>query len=120
MDNSAILFESVIKIMPTNAVFYIESPHEEFINAIAGITFIQAGLYIEITLTEENKHILLGITTESFHEYIQSAKIKYKGELMFEAYDGFEYGILSKKVNVSNSILKGLIDQGNCGVSSIW
>jgi len=106
--------------MPLNADCYIQSPHEEFIKAIIGINYVQDEIYIKIKLTEENKTILLRITVESLEEYIQSAKIKYNGELLFEAYDGFEYGILSKRFNIENSILKEIVVQGNCTISKEW
>jgi hypothetical protein len=106
--------------MPLKSECFFQAPYEEFITAIEGSEFTMGEIYIKIVLTEKNRHVLIGILANDIHEYIQRAKIEFEGEKLIEAYDGFEFALLSKKFDFKNTVLEKFINEGYCGISKDW
>ena len=85
------------------------------------MSITQFEYYKEIKLTESNKlklaEIIEGLNIE---DDFQSLEIRYNNQLLFEGYDGMEYGTISKTYNLPIWFIDKYIKNDMCIVSSEW
>lgn len=115
-------FLDIIKLVPfEKSVLLLQAPYEEILPVIEKIRYRNDGIHDYIKLNAANREILLfEIIHNSIDEYIQSLDILVDGKKIFEGYDGMEYGLISKDVQLSPEFKEKYIDGNMCGVSREW
>jgi hypothetical protein len=120
VEASALFFKTIINIMPTNSECFIQSPHREFVDAIKMGEYEIANLYIQISLSEKNRQVLTQIANHDIQDYIQYFKIISAEGLLFEGFDGFEFGLVSRQLSHLRPVLQKFIDLEYCAFASDW
>src|SRR5690606_4052343 len=76
--------------------------------------------YNVINLTEGNKEEFINEEfTNSIRNYIQNIQIRKGDSLLFEGYDGVEYGIISKHLIIPDWFIKKYVPD-TCTISNEW
>ena len=121
MSEKESLLVDVINILQENLDCYVQAPSldDEAIFAIMQPT--ELDYYKKIQLTNDNKQILMdGIKKRSVDEYFQSVEIRTGDRLLFEGYDGVEYGTISGSIQLPNWFINKHVTGGMCSVSEQW
>lgn len=99
MTDTQKFFIDVLKLMPSDISLYIQSPHEEVTEVLNEIGCTQENVYKVVSLNEESLAFLIASVLQgSIEEYIHCIQIKQENNLLFEGYDGLEYGVFSKEI----------------------
>src|SRR4051812_18103128 len=120
MSETSRFFVDIVNSMPLDSEWFFQAPHKEFTDALQGVKFESAEVFIKLVLKEENRKRLAEIAINDVHEYVQQLKIFWKGEKIFEAYDGFVIGTVSKHFDISKTALLNHLDQDILFISSEW
>lgn len=120
MSETRQFFIDVVNSMPVGSEWIVQAPDKEFLKAIREIPYLIGEVYITLTLKDENRKNFVAISSEDIYEFIQQAKILYRGRQIFEAYDGFNTGIVSKYFDMTETPLIGHLGQDILIVSSEW
>jgi hypothetical protein len=111
----------IINLVPDQSICFIQAPSlesAEFQNLMTPSSF---PYYQQLILSPINKGLLINlIVNECIEDNFQSLEIRLDGELLFEGYDGMEYGLISKKVNLTNKFRDNYINRDMCAVSNDW
>ncbi len=110
----------ILNILPEKIECFIQAPSLEN-TVIKGM--LQDSDYdyyklLQLDKTSRNKFIKQALET-SFEMYIQNIEIKENGVLLFEGFDGVEYGTISKKILIPEWFKEKYIPD-TCMVSSEW
>lgn len=107
MTDTQSYFINIINLVPDNSVCFIQAPsleNSEFINLMSPSPF---DYYQQLILTASNKKLLNKIVeTESVEGHFQRVEIKFNDKLLFEGYDGMEFGTISKDLQLTDSFIK--------------
>jgi hypothetical protein len=121
MINSYSLLIDVLSILPREVDCYIQAPSLEDSIILKMMKNTDFEYFKLITITSENREIFLNqIKKTSAHDYFHNIQIKISNKLLFEGYDGVEYGILSNSINIPDWFKKEYIIENVCTVSSEW
>jgi hypothetical protein len=111
----------VISLVPDNSSLFIQAP------SIGGSQILemwqqsQFPYYKEILLSKTNKGLFINIIEkEGIESYFQSVEIRFNNQLLFEAYDGLEYGEISKTIILPHKFTEDYIEGGLCIISQDW
>ena len=118
-DNS--FFVDVIRILPDATDCYIQAPSldDEIILNLMSST--SQGYYKLIKLIDDNKLALIQRVKDfQVEEFFHSVEIKLKDKLLFEGYDGVEFGIISKTVNLPKWFIDTYVTAKICNISNDW
>jgi hypothetical protein len=63
---------------------------------------------------------LADISINDIHEFIQNVEIVWQGRKIFEAYDGFVIGTVSKHFDIAKTALESHLNQDILFISSKW
>src|ERR1700710_2795647 len=97
MKEEAVFFIDTIGLMPENSVLFIQAPSLESEIILSLLNNTQFVYYKSIILNSENKKVLIEeVISDNVQREFQSIEIRDKEVLLFEAYDGVEFGIISK------------------------
>lgn len=110
----------VLKILPEKIECFIQAPSLE--NSVIKEMLQASDLdYFELLiLNKENKEIFLTQEIEtSFSAYMQKIEIRENGVVLFEGFDGCEYGMISKKVIMPEWFKEKYVTE-TCMVSDEW
>ncbi|MDX2045231.1 MAG: hypothetical protein SFU87_00500 [Chitinophagaceae bacterium] len=111
----------VLNLVPDNSVCYIQAPsieNMEFINLMKESPF---EYFKQLALNPENKKILIRlIETENVEDFFHNIEIRYNNQLLFEGYDGMEFGTVSKTLQLPGSFKEKYIRGLMCVVSNEW
>jgi RHS repeat-associated protein len=120
MSETSRFFVDIVNSMPIESEWLIQAPHKEFVEAINGIPYESDGVFLKLILREEYRKKLASVSINDIHEFIQQAKILWKGSLIFESYDGFEIGTVSKHFVIKGTPLEYHLGQDILFISSNW
>lgn len=121
MTDTQTYFIDIIKLVPDNAVCFIQAPSLDNSQLLGILLPSPFGYYKQITLTPSNKEDLAKIVElENCEEHFQSVEIKFNDKLLFEGYDGMEYGTLSRDLNIPLSFEKAYKYNEMYTVSTEW
>jgi hypothetical protein len=112
----------VINLVPVNSILFVQAPSIEnsgILNLMQPSSF---EYYKQILLSQLNKRLLIEIiSNENIEVYFQSIEIRFNEQLLFEAYDGMEFGTMSKKLRLTDQFTESYIySKKMCIVSSEW
>jgi len=111
----------IIRILPNEASCFIQAPNLSNSEILTLMSPTKFEYYKEIKLTEANKKKMIeNIMTKNIEEDFQSIEIKYKNQLLFEGYDGMEYGIISKTFELPIWFVDKYIKNDMCSISKEW
>jgi hypothetical protein len=111
----------VFKIVPDEAVCFIQAPsidNAEFQKLMRPSEF---PYFQQITLTPSNKeHLSSLVKIEHVEESFHNLEIRHNGNLLFEGFDGMEIGAISKEMQLPSSFINKYINSGVCTISKEW
>ncbi len=111
----------IIKLVPDDSICYIQAPsndNSQFLNLMKPSQF---EYYLQIVLTPANKELLTKvIANDNVEEYFQSIEIRHNNQLLFEGYDGMEYGTVSKNLKLPVEFIEKYIGEEMYIVSKEW
>jgi len=120
MNDTSQFVIDVVDYMPAESEWMIQAPGEEFLDAIREIPHLIDKVYIRLTLKEKYRKNFAALSAGDIYEFIQHARVIFGGRLIFEAYDSFNTGIVSKNFDITETPLIGHVGQDILMVSSEW
>jgi hypothetical protein len=122
MSETSQFFIDVVSSMPSNSEWYFHVPpvHKEFFDAIEGIPYETGDIFVKLELKEEYRRKVSAISVNDVHELIQEARVFWEGRKIFEAYDGFVIGTVSKFYDINGTALEKHLGQDILYISSEW
>ena len=121
MDLERDFFIDVLNILPQNVKCFIQAPSLEN-EAIQGMIIKSEYEYFElIPINEPNKSLFIKeILAHPIVNYINSVEIRLDNKLLFEGYDGIEYGILSNSVKIPQWFIDKYASEDMYMISNEW
>lgn len=111
----------LFSIFPSGAICYIQAPdlnNPEILNLMLPTTF---EYYKELKLTELNKEKLMAaVVKENIESDFQSIEIRVDDKLLFAGYDGMEYGIISKTLELPVWFIEKYANSEMYSISKEW
>src|SRR5688500_15267886 len=90
----------VINLMPEDSIAFIQAPSLESEPIVKRMEKTVFEYDTSIRLSKENKDLLIEeIINSDIEHYIQSIEIRNNGRLLFEGFDGVEFGTFSSHMN---------------------
>ncbi len=121
MENSRSLLIDVLKILPEHVVCYVQAPSLEDDVFLKMTSKTEYDYYSLIHLDKTNKEILIRqILSHSIDKYFQNIQLKLNDKLLFEGYDGIEFGIISNSINIPEWFINEYIIKEGCIISKDW
>lgn len=115
------LFIDILRLMPFEADLLIQSPHEEVLSVLENIEHTKSEVFNTIRLSRENRQKLVyEIIYNDIEEYMQSIQIKIGDQLLFEGYDGLEYGTFSREFQLPTEFLEKYTPKEMISISNEW
>ncbi len=113
-------FIDLLKIFPDDIICYMQAPCLEnpVIQNLWKDSDYDHNKYLQFDQSVKNIIIRQEIET-SFSEYINRMQIRIKGILVFEGFDGIEYGVISQMVNIPKWFADLYVPE-TCMISSKW
>jgi hypothetical protein len=68
-------FIDIVSSMPLDSEWFFQAPHDEFLEAIAGIPYEIGEVFVKLTLKEEHREHLANISINDVHEFIQRCTV---------------------------------------------
>lgn len=115
-----ILLVDVLNILPSDIECLIQAPSlkNEFIESI---WIVSDSYYFTIQLIESIRDkFITQIIDYKISDYFHNIEIRYNDKLLFEGYDGIEYGCLSKDIIIPNWFNERYILNEDCIISNEW
>ncbi|WP_418264584.1 hypothetical protein [Flavobacterium faecale] len=114
-------FIDTLKIMPENSICYLQAPNLSSKLLLRVLQDSEYEYYLKIKLDNLNRKLLINcILSENIQEDLQSIEIKKDDELLFEGFDGVEYGTISNKLKLTEDYIKKYINDDFCNISNDW
>lgn len=113
-------FVDILKILPDEIDCFIQAPSLEnhFIGRMLRDSDYSYYKLLNLDKTSKDEIIKQEIET-SFAMFIQNIKIKVNDILLFEGFDGVEYGTLSREISIPEWFKKKYIPEV-CMISTEW
>jgi hypothetical protein len=121
MITSNIFLVDVLTILPEELDLYIQAPslEDDVIRKMMSET--EFAYYKLIKVNNGNRNVIINRIKDHFvREYFQSIEIKVKGKLVFEGYDGAEFGIFSNCIIIPNWFKEQYFVKEFYSVSNEW
>jgi len=113
-------FVDLLSILPENIDCFIQAPSLENTVIEKMLQDSEYGYYKLLQLNSANRDTFVNQEEETlFSVYIQNIQIRKEGVLLFEGFDGVEYGTISNKVQVPDYFKVKYIPD-TCMISSEW
>ena len=120
MEKGKDFFVDLLNILPINIDCFIQAPSLDDLIIEKMLVDSKYAYYKLLQMDSKKKEIFINHQIEtSFGMYIQSIEIKEKEYLLFEGYDGVEFGIISNKVHIPDWFLKLYVPE-ICSISPNW
>jgi hypothetical protein len=112
----------IVNAMPVQSEwhFYLPPSYKEFYDAIKGVPIEIETIYVKLILREEFRQIVAAISANEIYERVQELQIFFGGQKIFEAYDGFVIGTVSKFYEISGTNLAKHLNKDILYISSDW
>lgn len=121
MTNTQSYLIEIVNLVPDDSIFYVQAPSCDHINYIKLVTNSKFPYYNQVTLTLSNKKSLIDlIVNDNIVDYFQSIEIRLNEVLLFEGYDGMEYGTISQNLRLTETFIHNFIKKDMCIVSTDW
>lgn len=120
MNQNNLFLEDLLELFHEDVDCFIQAP--SLTNSIIYSLFNEtvSGYSMVLSLNRKNKEIFLNQERESsFSIYIQRLEIKLNNRLLFEGYDGCEYGVISKSIDLPDWFKEKYVPE-RCMISSYW
>ena len=121
MENNDLFLLDVLNILSAEVDCYIQAPSldDEVVLSLMDKTVFE--YFSGIKLNSFNKEILIErIKNHCITYYFQKIQIRLNDKLLFEGYDGVEYGVLSKDLNIPQWFFEKHIITETCCLSLDW
>lgn len=115
------LLIDVLSILSIEIDCFIQAPslEDEIIQSLMSES--EFDYFKLIKINNQNRNIIINhFLHNDIIQYFQSIQLKQDSKLLFEAYDGVEYGIVSKDVIIPDWFNTVYISDGTCIVSKNW
>ncbi|WKW46811.1 hypothetical protein P3875_01680 [Myroides sp. JBRI-B21084] len=110
----------ILSILPNEVECLIQAPSLENSTIQKMTKKSKYDYYNLINLTEENKKDFIDEElTNSIGNFIQNIQIRKGDSLLFEGYDGVEYGVISKYLIIPDWFIKKYVPD-TCTISNEW
>lgn len=121
MDENNSLLLDVISILPDGVDCYIQAPSLEDEVILGLMSPTQHEYYKSIKLEGVNKEVFLQrVKNNPIEEYFHSVEIKLDDKLLFEGYDGIEFGTISNTIKLPEWFREKYIKAEMCNISNEW
>ena len=119
--NSITFLKDVLKQLPSEVSIRFVSNEERFpenmkpfdFSTEDGNTFTITGLI--------SRALVLGLSEENdFLDFTERVEMKEGNKLLFEGYDGMEFGTISKTISLDGEFRKKYVEGDMCSVSDNW
>jgi hypothetical protein len=121
LDQSKNFFIDVLNLVPIDSLLLIQTPHKEALDILDNLVVESNDVYKVVPLTETNRTILLNASKDQdIQHFFQSIAVRYKATLIFEGYDGMEYGLISKNFSLPDDFKQKYVKGDMCGISKDW
>ena len=111
----------VINILPEDIDCYFQAPSLDDESILSLMQTTQFDYYKVISLSGLNKtRFIQRIKEADIESYFHSVEIKLNNQLLFEGYDGVEYGTISNTVKLPQLFIDDYVNTGLCNVSEAW
>lgn len=121
MSSFGILLIDLLSILPDEVVCYIQAPSLE--NDVLQKMMVDSEFdyYQLVRLNKVNKQLFIdAILIDSTIAHFQNIQIRSNGNLLFQGYDGIDYGILSNSVTIPEWFAQAYVVTGDCMISKEW
>lgn len=114
------LFIDVLKLVPEGSTLFIQAPSSDNSWLNSKMENTEYNYYKSLILTPENlSSFIKEILDNDMQKDIQSIEIRNNGQLLFEGFDGLDFGTISKHINFPAEFSKHLIEK-ICTISNDW
>lgn len=114
-------FIDTLKIMPENSICYLQAPNLSSKLLLSKLEQSEFKYYRYLKLNDINRQLIINcISLENIQEEIQSIEIRRNGVLLFEGFDGVEFGTISSKLKLTDDYIKKYINDDFCNISINW
>lgn len=114
-------FIDVLKIMPENSVCYLQAPNLSSTALLSKLSPSEFEYYLLLKLDTINRLLIIDcVLSENVQEDIQMIEIKYNNKLLFQGFDGVEYGTISNKLKLTDDFIHKYINNDLCNISMEW
>ena len=121
MENNISFLIDVLTILPENVDCFIQAPSLEDKYILNLMINTKLDYYKQIKINKIVKQeIIKRIKNFPITQYFQSIVIYINDIKIFEGYDGFEYGIISKNLSLPSWFKTKHIITENCSISKDW
>jgi len=121
MNEQQLFFISVLNLMPEGSFLFVQAPSLEDAAILNRLKETAQKYFKSIELSVENKNILVNkITNGGFQNYIHFAEIRHGSQLLFQGFDGVEFGTISKQVSLPKDFVLKYINDNICTISKDW
>jgi len=114
-------FIDVLSLMPVGAKIFIQAPsmdNESFLRIMKDSEY---EYFKYLDLSSENKKILINeISSSETQKDIQRIEIKFNNHLLFEGFDGVEFGTISKVLDLPDNFILKYFEGYICVVAKDW
>jgi len=111
----------IISLLPIGSTCFIQAPHFENSKILNLMTPSKFVYYSQIKLTELNKKFLREeMISNNIQEEFQSIEIRFNNKLLFEGFDGMEFGLISNTIVLPNWFIDKHIKTDKCAISQEW
>lgn len=113
--------QDILKIVPNDARFLIQAPNLEDSAILKIMLPTEFDYFKEIKLTALNRNTLIErILNSDIEDDFQSIEIRLDDNLLFEGYDGMQYGTITSKLELPTWFVKKYIENDLCNISNSW
>lgn len=110
----------VINLMPEESIALMQAPSLEVASIVERMEKTEFEYYNSLSLSKENKELLIQeIINNDIQDHIHSIEIRNNGQLLFEGFDGVEFGTISKHINLPVDFSKYITEE-ICTISNEW
>jgi len=121
MTNQQSFFIAVLNLMPNGAKIFIQAPSMDTESFLLIMKDSEYDYFKTIDLTPENRKILLKeISKSEAQDEIQRIEIRFNNNLLFEGFDGVEFGTISNSINLPENFISKYFEGHIITVSKDW
>lgn len=114
-------FIEILNIMPLNSVCYLQAPNLDSSALLKKLEETEYPYYKSIEISNVNKELIIDcILNEDIQDDIQSIQIRFGETLLFEGFDGVEFGTISKNIALTNDFIEKYVNDDFCNISNDW